>query len=351
MRLSEMETEVHYQLDREDASITDRVRFWIQNSIDLVYAALPKEERQRTAALTTVDGQQYLDVPGDYGEFLRIVDSDEQKLEYKTPLEFFNRHTGFTDSGAPKIFTFWNNQFLFSPIPNAGLSLDLHYFIERPNIYNHNLQMTRDASASSNGTQIYIDEDGIADGEGKLLSVTANNADTVGLLEAADGHKHELPIYDDDNAATNGVPWYFDESEAINYFISPTKTYETVVKTNAYRRHSHILNFVHNPDPTAYPNAENKIVYVDEDNVDMGARIIFAAHGGVTVNQSTILAEQGVFPGFLERYHSIVFELAVAKGLRFDKKYEQAKLHAEIAQGMMSLIAGKDIGKLDEQKK
>jgi hypothetical protein len=340
MRLSEIITEVGYEVDR--TGIDDRVKFWIQQAINIVYAALPQEERQRTATLTTVNAQQWLDVPTDFGDVARIYDSSNEEIGIVTPAEFFSK-TKLATSGTPSNFIFWNNQILFTPTPSAAVSFSMQYFIEHPNIYTHNLTIDYQAAMGSY-VQVYIDEDGVGSGKGKLLFVSPTTTDARILLSTVDGHQHEIIVYHDADAATNGVAWWFDESATNayerNFFISPTKA-DTVIKTENYRRHHHYLKFIHNPSPTTYPDASNVEVYLDEDAVDRTLRLAFVSPTTTDGTNELVHTAQGELPGLLERYHPVIFELAVAKGHRFNKNYEWSSQHAKSAAGLMALITGK----------
>ena len=338
-----MISEVLDAVDRKsDTTLDNKAKFWIQNAIDFVFAALPKRERQRTATLTTVASQQYVDVPTDYGNVVEIKNSSNQKLNFLTPAEFFTRHASADAEGTPVDFTFWNNQFLFNPIPDSILSLDLLYEIDRPNIYTHNL--TIDHQASMTGyVQVYIDEDGVSSGEGKLLFVSPTTTDAKVLIGSADGHQHELIVYHDTNAATKGVAWYFDENAANawerNFFVSPTKA-ETVVKTENYRNHHHYLYFIHNPDPTAFPDGDNVAVYLDEDANDRTLRLAFTSPSTTDGTDELTHSKQGEFPGFLERYHSAVFYLAVSEGWLFNKRPDLSENAMKKGSALLSLLAG-----------
>lgn len=334
-----MITEIGYEVDR---TILDaRIKFWIQQAIDVVYAAIPKQERQRRAALDTVVAQEYLKVPTDFGTAHLIINSLNDHLRYVVDTEFFTRNK-LTDAGSPEEYTYWNNRIYLSPVPDAIESLTLHYDIERPNIYIHNLIIEHQASMGAN-PQVYIDEDGVDVGEGKLLFVSPTTTDAKVLLQTIDRHRHEIVVYHDVDAATKGVPWYLDEDAAnadeSNFFLSPTGA-DTVIKTANYRKHHHYLHFLHNPSPTTFPDSDNVEVYIDEDNVDRTLRLLFISPTLANGTTELVHSVEGEFPGFLERFQSAVYELAVAKGHRFNKNYEAAEQHSKAATGLMSLIIG-----------
>jgi hypothetical protein len=340
MRLAECITEIGYDVDR--TGIDDRIKFALQMAINTVYSALPKEERQRVAAISTVNGEQAVNAPTDFGDVMAVYNSDKELLTPLTPTEFFKKNK-IAGSGTPLAYTVWNNQFLFSPIPNAAVNFTVNYILEHPNIYVHNLTINHIA-ATTGYVQVYIDEDGISTGEGKLLFVSPTSTDARVQLQTVDGHKHEIVVYHDAAAAANGVPWYFDESATNayerNFFASPTKA-DTVIKTANYRKHHHYLNFIHNPAPTSFPDVNNKTVWIDEDAADRGLRLAGILVGAAAVANEVVHAPEGQMPGMLERYQAAVYELAVAKMHRFNKNYEWARQHSEAASGLMSLILGK----------
>lgn len=340
MRLSEIITEIGYEVDR--TGIDDRVKFWLQQAITIAYVVMPKEERQRTATITTVSDQQAVTVPRDFGDLVTLYDSDKVVLPFTAPADFFAQNR-VTDSGTPINYIYWNNQLLFSPVPDDAISFFLNYNIEHPNIYLHNLTIKHQASMSGY-LQVYVDEDGFDTGEGKLLFISPTESDTKVWLQTADGHRHEVTVYHDADAATNGKLWYFDEgaanSDERNFFVSPTGA-STAIKTSSVRRHYHYLNFIHNPDPTSFPDGNNVGVYIDEDNVDRTLRLAFVSPTTTDGTDELVHSPEGELPGMLERYHPAVFELAVARGHRFNHNYEWATQHAQAASGLLTLISGK----------
>lgn len=338
MRLSQLITEVGYEVDR--TSIDDRVKYWIQQSVDVLYGAVPRRERERVATLTTVNAQKWLNVPTDYGDYESVYNAANEKLTYVPPLKFFAKNQVMT-SGTPEIFTFWNNQFLLAPIPDAVVVLTLNYLLEKPNIYVHNLTVEHQASMVGY-VQVYIDEDGISAGEGKLLFVSPTTTDARILLQTVDGHQHEVIVYHDAAAASHPA-WYFDETAANawerNFFVSPTVA-DTVIKTENNRRHHHYLKFIHNPDPTAYPDGNNVEVYLDEDNNARDLRLAFISPTATDGTNELVHTAEGELPGFLERYQGVLHELAATRGHRFNRDYAWAKEHAQAASGLLSLITG-----------
>lgn len=344
MRLLSMRSELLDTIDRvSSVNIDAKATFWIQNAIDLVYAAITKRERQRTDILTTVQSQQWLNVPSDFGDIIEIKNSSNQKLNFLTPEEFFTRHSAETAESTPKDFTFFNNQFLFNPIPDTAISLSVFYDLDRPNIWVHNLTIAYQASMGDY-LQVYLDENGIATGEGKLLFISPTTTDARVWIQTADGHQHEIIIYHDASAASNGVAWYLDEDGTNawerNFFLSPTKA-ETVVKTENYRGHHHYLSFIHNPDPTTFPDGANVGVFIDEDLTDRTLRLAFISPTPANGTIELTHAKEGQFPGFLERYHSAVFEFAVARGHAFNKRPEEAKAAAERGTALIAMLTGK----------
>ena len=338
MLLSVMKTEILDALDR-DASIflLTKTLFWIQNAIDLSYAAMSNRERQRTETLTTVIGQQYLNTPEDYADVVEIKNSDNQSLNYQKPKEFTKRNLSDTATGTPRDFTFFNGQFLFNPIPDAVASYTLLYKIDRPNIFIHELFLEHKASMAG-FVQVYIDEDGFNSGQGKLLCISPTTEDIKVLIQAVDGHKHELIIYHDADPSSH-PKWYFDETTPENFFLSPTAN-ETVIKTETYRGHHHYLKFVHSPDPTSFPDANNALVFVDDDDVDREKRLKFTSPLTTDSAHEIIHARQGEFPGLLERLQFAVYQFALAEGYMYNKNPELAKGAREAGKDLLVLSTG-----------
>jgi len=340
MRLAELITEIGYDLDR--TSIDDRIKFWIQQAIDMVYAALPKKERQRSATITVVTGVQEVNTPSDFGDFDTIYNSAKEPLAYLTPREFFAPDKNLA-SGTPIEFTYWNNQILFSPVPDASTAHTINYFLEKPNVYVHSLTMKHYVSMSAH-VQVYVDEDGFAEGEGKLLFVSPTTTDAKIQVQTADSHRHEVIVYHDVDAATKGTPWYFAEKATNayerNFFLSPTLS-DTVIRTANTRRHHHFLNFIHNPDPTSHPDGNNAAVYVDEDGLDRSLRFGYISPTTTATTDNELIHDaDNVIPGLIELYHSAVFEFAMAKGHRFDKRHDRAAAHETAAGVIMAFILG-----------
>ncbi len=339
MRLTELITEVGYEVDR--VSIDDRVKFWIQQAIDMLYISLPSTERQRTATLTTVNGQQSIAVSKDFSEVIGIYNTAKEALGFLSFNEFFAKNRHLT-SGTPEVYTFFQDQLLFAPVPNAAVNLTLHYSIEKPSIYVHNLTIEHQGGLPGAYVPVYLDEDGIAVGEGKLYCVSPTLADILVSLQTIDGHIHEVTVYHNTNAATLGVAWYFNESQANawerNYFISPTKS-NTIVKTSNKRKHHHFLNFL-TTISASYPSSNNTQVYISQVNNSF-LRLAFISPTLTNGTNELVHTADNELPGFLEKYHNIIFELAVAKGLRFNKNYEWADQHMKIANALIALAIGK----------
>lgn len=342
MRLAEMITEVGYETDR--TAVESRIKFWIQAAIDIAFSSLPKEARQKSATLTTVDGQLYVTLPADYADLSILRTSDQEALKFLSPFELFikNKTSG---SGQPTHFTFWNKQFLFSPKPDDAYVYTLDYHIQRPNIYVHNLIIEHQASMT-NYVDVYVDEDGVEIGEGKLLFVSPTSADAKVLIQTADEHWHEVIIYHDTDAASKGVIWYTDENATNawekNFFISPTGA-DTIIKTTINREHSHGLKFIHNPDPAAYPDAANVAVFVDEDLADRSLRLAFISPTTENCTNELVHTLEGSMPGFWEAHNGVIYEFAVARGHRFNRNYEWAKEHVAAATGLMAMIIGNPV--------
>jgi len=348
MRLSLMISEILSTIDREaGTALNARALFWIQGAIDLVYATLPKEERQRTETLTCVTSQQWLDIPSDFGGIINIKDSSNQYLNYLTPELFFDRSGYDSAEGTSRDYTVWDSRFLFNPIPDSAISLKALYHLDRPNIYTHNLTIEHviAGTIASDYVQVYIDEDALKTGEGKLLFVSPTTSDSKVWIQSVDGHKHEITVYHDANAATHPA-WWFDEGASNawerNFFISPTLA-STVTYTSNIRRHHHLVNFIHNPDPTTFPDGNNAKVYIDEDNVDRGKRLAFTSPTTTDGTCELTHAKEGVFPGFLERYQQAIYNFALAEGHSYNKNPGLAKYANERAAALLSMVTGSNV--------
>lgn len=325
MTLSDMLTELQSELDRDD--IDSRILRWIQQSVDGVFNDVPFINTRRSATLTATASQETLSVPLDLGEIgeLRYTPGTGagHALRRLAPEVFFRRYPDQTNTGYPSEYCFFNNLLYLSPLPVSALTLTLHYTIASANIYTHGLPITDDDSAVTKGALIYLDEDGISTGVGKLLFVSPTTTDALAKVAIGDGHYHSVTIYHDADAATLGAPWYFDEdfgvSEDRNLFVSPTGT-DCVVQTGITRKHSHYVRFV-DSDTTV---SDGVAVYCDEDASDKAQRLLFVSPTDSDGLTDLLLSEDGSLPPFLERYHEAVFLHALAKGLRFLGKMDAA---------------------------
>lgn len=325
MTLSDMLTELQSELDRDD--IDSRILRWIQQSVDGVFNNVSFINTRLSAVLTTTVSQETLSVPLDLGEIgeLRYTPGTGagHMLRRLAPEVFFRRYSDQTNTGYPSEYCFFNNLLYLSPLPVSALTLTLHYTIASANIYVHGLPITDDDNAAVSGVQVYLDEDGISTGIGKLLFVSPTTTDALVQVAIGDGHYHNAVVYHDADAATLGVAWYFDEdfgvSEDRNLFVSPTGT-DCVVQTGITRKHSHYVRFV-DSDAAA---SDGVAVYCDEDVADKAQRLLFVSPTDSDGLTDLLLSVDGSLPPFLERYHEAVFLQALAKGLRFLGKIDVA---------------------------
>lgn len=324
MTLSDMLTELQSELDRDD--IDSRIMRWIQQSTDAVFNAMPFVNTHKSAALTAVESQETLSVPLDFGELgeLRYTPGTGagHALRRLASDVFFGKYPDQTNAGYPSEYCFFDNLLHLSPLPVSALTLTLHYTIASASIYTHGLPITDDDGAAGE-KPVYVDEDGVSSGIGKLLFVSPTTTNALVQVAVGDGHYHDVTIYHDADAATLGVAWYFDEdwgtSEDRNLFVSPTGT-DCVIQTSTTRGHSHYVRFVDN-DAAA---SDGVAVYCDEDAADKAQRLLFVSPTDADGLADLLLSVDGALPPFLERYHEAVFLQALAKGLRFLGKMDVA---------------------------
>lgn len=327
MKLSDIISEIGNELDRSD--IDARIKRWIQQSTDFVYNNLPFSSVERTASLTTVTSQETLALPIDFGEMYSLIytpgDNSGYKLREVDPPRFFELYPDQNTTSFVRDFCVYNNVLHFAPLPASTYSLTLRYRIASPNIYKHNINITDDDSAATNGVLVYLDEDAVETGVGKLYFVSPTNTNAILRIATIDGHQHDLTIYDDDDAATLGVAVYLDEdgSEETErlLFISPTGT-DCIVQTNGYRKHSHFVKFV--DDDSAASNG--LAIYCDEDQAVKTARLRFDSPSDIDRTAELVNTVEDLLPPFIERYHESVFLYSVAKGARWKKEYDVARM-------------------------
>lgn len=325
MTLSDMISEVGLELNRSD--IDTRIKRWIQQATDFTFNTVTTQGGETSTTLTATALTETMALPSDFGELseLRYTpgDSSGYQLVRVPPLTYFQRHADPTTVGFPTEFCVYGNQIHLAVLPESALSYTLTYRVSSANIYEHTINLTDVDGAAAAGVQIYLDEDAISTGVGKFYFVSPTNTDAVIQLATLDGHVHNVTIYDNDNAATDGVPVYFKEDgsplSSRFLFESPTGV-DCVVQTENTRLHSHYVKIT---DSDAAASA-GVAVYCDEDAPSKTGRLLFVSPTDVDGTSEIVLAKDGTVPPFLERYHEAIYLGAVARGLRYEQKYGES---------------------------
>lgn len=341
MTFDNLVVELARELNQTD--LDERINRWVQQSIDHVYNALPTQATQKSLALTTTTSSETVDVTMDIGEIqhLRYAprDGSGHSLRRLRPTEYFSLYADQIGSGFPRDYCFFDNKFYLAPIPSAALSLTLHYSIASVSIYRHKMTLTDSDTAAADGIQIYVDEDGAADGLGKLLFVSPTITNALIAVVDVDGHTHEITVYHDVDAATDGVAWYHDENSGNSYaeknlFVSPSQA-DCFVRTNVSRSHTHFLKFIDKDNAAALGVA----VYVDEDVASKTGRLQFVSPSDADSLSILELSAKGYAPPFLERYHEAVILNALYRGYRYlgrNDEMRNAQKQADLALGLAS---------------
>lgn len=339
MQLSDLITEIGLELNRTD--IDARIKRWIQQSIDFMFNTLASRDSETSATLTATTLQETLALPLDFGELIEFRytpgDSSGFQLVRLSPQEFFRRHADQTTTGYPGEFCIYGNQIYLAVLPQSALPYTITYRKASTNIYIHTLNLTDADGAAASGVQVYLDEDAVETGIGKLYFVSPTETDGVIQLASLDGHLHNVTIYHSAMAATLGVAWYFDEDGATtserNLFVSPTGL-DCVVQTEKSHLHSHYIEFV----DAAGAVSTGVGIYLDEDAASKTGRLLFVSPTNADGTSEIILSPDGSIPPFVERYHEAIFLYAVVRGLRWLKQYAEAGAVEKNANGILASV-------------
>lgn len=338
MRLAELIEAIGSDLDRSD--IDTKIKRWIQLSLDQVYNLVASKDTQRTASTTTTTGQEKLSLPLDFYSLISLdyVPGDETGyvLNWMLPERFFFAYTDQTLSREPIDFTIYENEIYLSPIPDDAYSLSLRYHEAAPNIYIHATTYTDSDTAASTGVQIYLDEDAYGTGYGKLYFVSPTETDALFQVSTVNGHTHDVTVYHSADAATLGVPCYFDEdatnAEDRNLFVSAVAK-DSVIWTEPNRKHRHFIRFV----DTQNASSLGVSMYLDEDATPKTAKILFVSPTDTSGTSDGILSPDDSLPPFVENYHSAIYSFALGRGYLFSRMFKAA--NAERKNAQLSLAA------------
>lgn len=325
MYLSDMISELGSELNRSD--IDARIKRWIQQSIDAIFVAIVTKSLEKSATLTATADTATMALPTDFGEALELRytpgDGSGYQLRRVYSNDFFAQNPDQDNSGFPEQFCIFGGKIYLAPLPASAYSFTLTYRAASVNIYTHALNFTDSDTAATTGVQVYLDEDAVETGIGKLYFVSPTGADATIQLASADGHVHDVTIYDNDDAATDGVAIYFDEDGATAderiSFVSPTGQ-DCVVQSGNYREHNHYIQ-VKDKDNAA---SLGVAIYCDEDATSKSGRLLFVSPTDANGTADLVLAKDGTIPPFVERYHEVIFLGALARGLRYEQKYQES---------------------------
>lgn len=338
--------ELGREISRTD--IDNRIKLWIQGAINWLYGVLPFRSTERTAAATTAASTELLAVPSDFGEMITLTytpgDGSGFELIEQNSAQFFELYPDQIGTGFPSFYCIYNNKFHLAPLPASTYTLTIRYRIASPNIYIHNVNITDDDNAAVSGVAIYLDEDAVEAGIGKLYFVSPTNTDAKLRIASANGHVHEVTVYDNDNAATLGVAIYLDEAETTvtdRLLFASGSNIDCIVPTEITRTHKHYIKFVDNDSGT-------KQLYVDEDVTDKAARLLCVTAGNVNFTVEAVHGKDNTLPPFIEQYHDLIYARALRSGLRFLKEYEAAKeIQAEINDTLLPAVLRAETRALD----
>lgn len=340
MQLDFMIDELGREISRND--IDNRIKLWIQGAINWLYGVLPFRSTERTATATTVASTELLNVPSDFGEMITLTytpgDGSGYELVERSPFQFFQLFPDQIGTGFPNFYAIYNNKFHLGRLPASVYTLTVRYRIVSPNIYIHNLGITDDDNAAVSGVAIYLDEDAVGAGEGTLYFVSPTDADAKLRMTTANGHVHEVIVYDNDDAATLGVPVYLEEDETSvtdRLLFTSGSGIDCLVATDITRKHKHFMKFVDNSDPSTGTTQ----LYIDEDVADKSARLLSVTVGNADFTVEAVHGKDNILPPFIEQYHDLIYARSLRTGMRYLKEYDAAnELQKEINDSLLPAV-------------
>lgn len=326
MIISEMITELGYELDRSD--IDTRIKLWMQQAINKIYNFHEWTGLKRSWSPTIVASTQAYDLPKNIAKIYSVTYDSGDGIGHRlvgitkerADLEF----AGSTVTGIPNFYWLYNGKIYFHSIPASTYTITVSYSSGSPTIYHHNLNITDDDNAATTGVAIYFDEDAVNSKTGKFYFVSPTTTDAIVRLASASNHQHDLKIYHSADAATLGVAVYVDDDGTNSYermlFVSPTQA-DGYCESEAFRGHTHYMQLVDDDDVAT----NGTQLYLDEDDVSKTARILSVTAGDANTTIESVLAhDNGIFP-FTESFHDLMYLCALYKGLFWTKQYAEAK--------------------------
>jgi len=333
MTLSDMITDIGEDIDRDD--IDDKITVWIQDATNWLYNKSHFHSLERSVTGTTTTDDELKIVPADFSEMHTLEyapgDGTGYILNEVSSTTFFRKYPDQNFSGWPIDYCIYEDQIILGPRPNDALALILRYRIAPPNIRTHDLTITDDNNAATNGVQIYLDEDAFGLGYGKLYFVSPNESNALIRVETVGGHEHDITIFHSADAATLGVEWYFDDdgSDASkrNLFIG-VNGLDCIVKTNGFRKHAHFIKFIDSLNAASV----GSLVYCDEDVPDKTDRLLSVNANNVDAVSELVLSKEGELPPFAEKFHEVLKERSAGKGHLFNKNKDDAQTAFALAE-------------------
>jgi hypothetical protein len=234
---------------------------------------------------------------------------------------------GQTVEGTPDTYWIKNNQIYLDPIPDSAETITMEVYRGSPNLWLHDWNIQHHATPASFGVQLYLDEDAVQAGIGKLYAVLPNTRDSNIYIATANNHIHTIPIYYSADAATLGVPIYFDDNATPTnekmVFDSPTYS-NCAVQTNATREHTHYIHFKYFDTPSGVGSP----VYVDWDQFTAG--MTFANNDGAANATVELIhtPNNGIFP-LMEAYHELIYTKAMQYALYWLEKWSEGNTYRD----------------------
>lgn len=317
-------SEIGSLLSRND--IDSKITNWLQNTIDEVFMAIKANDMITHYDITMINGTREYTLRGNISEvsYVGYVGSGTgYEINRLSPSQIAEFVLGRTNKAKPTAYYVQGKIIGFDPIPDSGYTYRVSYYSCAPNIQIHTMAFVDDNNAATTGIALYLDEDGVSSGEGKLyfVSPTAENAKL--RVSTIDGHSHLVTVYHSTTAATLGKLVYVDEDAANTderlLFVSPLTT-DCVVAADISLNHTHYIKIMHNPNAASI----GVRAYVDEDAYPTTNKLLFVSPTNTSSTDSLVVSSDGSLPGLLEEFRPVLIRGTMVQALYYGRQYDES---------------------------
>lgn len=325
MTIAEIISEIGSEIGRTD--IDARITSWIQRAINRIYPVRSWSGLHKTYTFSLVASQRSYDLPGYFGKFESVSYDDGGGTGHRLsgiPLPTAeDLYHGSDTGGVPYVYWIKDNKIYLDPIPSGTETITIQLYAGSPNVFLHDINLTDDDGAASE-EDLYLDEDAVSTGVGKLYFISPTTTDALIRVALTNNHVHIITVYHSADAATLGVPVYFDEDASIEserlLFVSPTNV-NCAVQTNATKEHTHYVQFADDDNAATAGVA----VYIEEDVVSQAERLRFISPGDINGTAELILTKDNGIPPFIEAFHELIYLKTLHYGQLWNRRYSEAR--------------------------